>query len=126
MGRLNPTQTINYRTGGAIAAYRIVRHGGADDTVVQASAATDAVFGVSTSVASPANDRCDVVEGGIAEVEYGGAVTRGQFLVADAQGRAVAAAPAAGANVRVIGIAQESGVLGDIGSVKVAPGSLQG
>jgi hypothetical protein len=126
VGRLNPTQTINYKTGGAIAAYRIVRHGSADDTVVQASAATDAVFGVSTSVPSAANDRCCVIEQGIAEVEYGGTVTRGQQLVADAQGRAVAAAPSAGANVRTIGIAQESGVVGDIGSVKLAPGSLQG
>jgi hypothetical protein len=117
VGRQRPTQTSNYRTGGAIAAYRIVRHGGADDTVVQASAATDAVFGVSTSVASPANDRCDVIEEGIAEVEYGGTVMRGQLLVADALGRAVPVAPAAGANVRVFG---------DIGSVKLAPGSLQG
>jgi hypothetical protein len=58
VGRLNPKQTINYRTSGAIAAYRIVRHGGA--------------------------------------------------------------------NVRVLGVAQESGVVGDIGSVKLAPGSLQG
>jgi hypothetical protein len=34
--------------------------------------------------------------------------------------------PATGVNNRVIGIAMVSGVSGDLGSVLIAPGSLQG
>jgi hypothetical protein len=76
--------------------------------------------------AAVAGDRIDVVRSGIAEVEFGGTVARGDPLTADASGRAVAAAPAAGANAYVIGFAEVSGVLGDIGSASILPGRIQG
>ena len=44
----------------------------------------------------------------------------------DANGRAVAAAPATGVNAQIIGIAEVSGVSGDIGKVFIAPGAVQG
>lgn len=126
MGALNPLFTKNFRTAAAIAAYRIVRLVTTDDQVQQASAVGDFLIGVSTSIASLINDRCDVIMAGIAEVEYGGTVTRGALLTTDATGRAVVAAPAAGTNSRIIGFAMESGVVGDIGSVFLSPGSVQG
>ena len=57
---------------------------------------------------------------------YGANVTRGQFLTSNSSGQAIPAAPAAGSNVSVIGRALVSGVSGDLGSVLINPGSLQG
>lgn len=122
----NPTLIKNFKAEAAIAKYRIVKHGAADDQVLQGALATDSLIGVSTDIDAAINERCDVILSGQADVEYGGAVTRGALLTADASGRAVAAAPAAGANNRTIGVAMVSGVLGDIGSVSLSPGSVQG
>ncbi len=111
--------------GAAVAARRIVKFGSADTAVVQAAAATDLSIGVA-DLGAASGEYCDVIIDGIALVEYGGNVTRGQLLTADADGKAIAAAPAGGANARVIGVAMLSGVSGDIGSVRLAPGSVQG
>lgn len=123
---LNPTLTKAYTPGAAIEAYRIVKFS-ADSTVTKSSAATDKHIGVTTSLAAASTDtRVDVIRAGIAEVIYGGNVAVGDLLTADADGKAVAAAPAAGVNNRIIGIAEVAGVSGDIGSVLLSPGSLQG
>lgn len=122
----NATLIKNFKAEAAIAAYRIVKHGAADDQVLQGAAVGDALFGVSTDIAAAINERCDVIMDGQADVEYGGTITRGALLTSDASGRAVAAAPAAGVNNRIIGVAMVSGVLGDIGSVSLSPGSVQG
>lgn len=110
----------------AIAAYRIVKPGAADGGVLQAAAATDYLMGVCESVAPASGERCDIVKAGIAEVEFGGTVTRGQAVTADANGKAVAAAPAAGVNARVIGFAEVSAVAGDIAPVLISPCLMQG
>lgn len=105
--------------GAAIPPFHIVKHGAADGFAVPAAAATDAIFGVADSLgAEAANDPVDIIRGGIAEVVYGGTVTRGQPLTSDAQGRAVVAV----AGNRIIGFAEVSGVAGDRGSVFIAPG----
>lgn len=123
---LNPVHK-SFRAGGAISPFRLVRHGTADDTVVQASAVGDALIGVNVNINVPgAQARVDIVISGVAEVEYGGTVTRGALLTTDASGRAVVAAPAAGTNNRIIGVALEAGVVGDIGTVNLSPGSFQG
>lgn len=117
----------NYTAEGAIPAYRIVKFGAADGGVLLAAAGTDKLVGVNDRIAfTVAGDRGDVVRLGIAEVEYGGNVAAGDPLTSDAQGRAVVAAPAAGANVRVIGFAEVAGVLGDIGSLFISPCVMQG
>lgn len=116
-----------YIAGAAIVKHRIVKHGSGDRAAVQAAAATDLLLGVSDSLGADASgDPCDVIRSGIANVEYGGNVTRGQKLTADADGKAVAAAPAAGANAQIIGIAEVSGVSGDIGKVLIVPSTMQG
>lgn len=116
----------NYTAGAAIAAFRIVKPGAADGEVVQAAAATDALMGVCESVGPASGERCDIVKVGIADVEFGGTVARGAPVTADANGKAVAAAPAAGSNVRIIGFAEVSAVAGDIAPVLIAPGVMQG
>lgn len=122
----NPLLTKQYVAEAAIAANRIVKYGTTDDFVVQAAAVGDASFGVVENVAPALGERCDVVTHGIAEVKLGGTVVRGGPLTSDATGQAVAAAPAAGVNNRVIGYARQSGVSGDVIEVLLAPSTLQG
>ena len=90
------------------------------------AAVGDFLMGVLTGLDAAVNEPADVVQGGIADVEYGGVVTRGAPLTSDATGRAVVAAPAAGVNNRIVGFAEVSGVLGDIGAVRLAIGFMQG
>ncbi|MEQ8577571.1 MAG: DUF2190 family protein [Balneola sp.] len=122
----NPDLVKTFDAGAAVARHRIVKFGADDDKVVQAAAVGDALIGVSAELDIASGERVDVVISGIAEVEYGGNVTRGALLTTDADGKAVAAAPATGVNNSVIGRAGESGVDGDIGSVILAPGQIQG
>lgn len=116
----------NYTAGGAIAKYRIVKFS-ADGSVVQGAAATDALIGVvDIPGAAVSGNRVDVVRDDLTLVEYGDTVTRGDLLTSDANGKAVTAAPAAGVNNRIIGIAEVSGVAGDIVYLFVTAGSVQG
>lgn len=123
----NPGIFKTRTSGGAIARYRVVKHGAADHVVLQAAAATDPLCGVTQELgASAASQRIDICMGGMPEIEYGGIVTRGDPLTSDNLGRAVKAEPAAGANVRIIGWADASGVAGDIHAIQFAPGQIQG
>ncbi len=101
---------------GAIAAHRLVKFGTADDAIVQAAAGADLTIGVN-DLAVAQGEVATVVMGGVAIVEYGGNVTRGALLTANASGQAVTAAT----TNRVIGVAMVSGVAGDLGSVLLAP-----
>lgn len=124
-----PVLTKNFLAGGTINPYRIVKFGSDDNTVILAAAATDSLLGVvdiPAQSSASSGERVDVVLTGVTEVEYGGTVTRGQELTSDANGRAVAASPAAGVNNRIIGIALKSGVVGDIGSVLLSQSVKQG
>ena len=106
-------------TGAAIKPHRIVKYGDADGKVIQSAAATDAHVGVSGRADIANGGRIEIARAGIADVEYGGTVTRGDILTADADGKAVTGAD----GNRVIGIAESSGVAGDIGQVLIAPGA---
>jgi hypothetical protein len=113
--------------GGAITPNRIVKIGSADQTVVLAAAATDRPVGVSVMNMSYASGAvCDVVTGGEYEVIAGATVTRGDPVCADSAGAGVTAAPAAGTNNGVIGRALDSAVVGDLFTVQIEPGVLQG
>lgn len=116
----------NFKAEAAVSKFRIVKFGATDEAVVQAAAVGDAMFGVSLELDAAVGEPCDVALGGLADVVYGGAVTRGDLLTSDAAGKAVAAAPTAGINNRIIGIAMASGALDDIGVVDVMPGRIQG
>lgn len=118
----------SFKAGAAIAQRRIVKFGAADGEVIQAAAAADLSLGVCVQPggASAAGERVDVQLTDIAEVEFGGAVTRGQEVTSDASGKAVAAAPGAGANVRIVGIAMNTQANGDFGDVLLSQGVKQG
>lgn len=121
------TLITNHTADAQINPYRICKHGDADGDAAQATASTDVLIGVSNRLgADAADDRCDIHRSGIAEVEYGGSVTRGDPLTSDANGAAVTAGPSAGTNAYIIGFAEVSGSSGDIGSVLVVPGRIQG
>ncbi|HLQ13099.1 MAG TPA: hypothetical protein VK130_07620 [Steroidobacteraceae bacterium] len=116
----------SYNAGGAIAANSIVKVGANDYDVLQGAAATDDLIGVTTETASIAAERVDVVHTGVADVKLGGTVARGKPVSSDASGFGIQAAPGAGINNRVVGVALISGVAGDIIPVLVAPSTLQG
>jgi hypothetical protein len=122
----NPLLHKNFLAGGAIAAFRIVRMSAAD-TVVQASAVGDALIGVNDGAAPLSGERCDIVMAGMCFVEAGAAFAVGARLTSDGQGRAVAAAPNAGVNNSIIGIAVDAAqAAGDIVRMLISPHSLQG
>lgn len=110
--------------GAAILPRRFVKYS-ADGVVIQATAATDAIIGVSDSLGAAAlGDRVEIYQLGThLEVDFGGTVARGAEITSDANGKAVAAAPAAGTACRTAGFTQKSYVSGDIGEYFAAPGS---
>lgn len=115
-----------FKAAGTIGRRLIVKMGTADDEVVVATASTDGLLGVSAEIDVATGERVDVVMSNIAEVIYGGTVTRLDWLTSDATGRAVAAVPSAGVNANVLGQAMVSGVVGDVGVVHIAKGRIQG
>lgn len=123
----NPGFIKNYTAGGTVNQYRVVKFGSADGVVVQGAAATDLLIGVSCQPGAVASgDRVDVVRCEFADVEYGDTITRGKKLTSDADGRVIEAAPAAGANVHVVGIAEVSGAVGDIVPMFIELSVMQG
>lgn len=123
---MRPAPAYPYTAGAAVLARRIVKFS-ADLTVIQATAATDDLVAVSDSLgAAAAGDRCECYAGGVVEIEVGGNIARGKQVTADANGKAVQAAPGAGVNNRIIGIAQATYVAGDFGEFLFTAGSLQG
>lgn len=107
-----------HKAEAAIAPYRLVVIGAADGGAKQAADDDAAIIGVSSRVAAAKGGTVEVHRSGIVEVEYGGAVTRGKVLTANADGKAIATTTD---GAHCIGIAEVSGVAGDIGSVLIAP-----
>lgn len=106
----NPLLDKTYTAGGTINPYRLVKFGGADTTLLQAAAASDALIGVSGQVGAASGEVLDVTLIGIGEVMAGGNITRGNMLTADSNGKAVVASDG---NV-IAGKALMSAVAGDI------------
>lgn len=124
---MNPSQFKTRTAGGAIAAYRIVAHGTAENQVVQAASATAALCGVTQQLgADAAGEPVDIAKGGIPEVTLGGIAAAGDPLTSDANAKAIKATPAAGSNVRIIGFAEVAGIAGDRIPFQFAPGLMQG
>lgn len=122
----NPLLSKEYIASAAIVRYRIVKPGTGEDEAAQATAVTEDYLGVCQNEVAAAGDQAEVDEVGITEVEYGGTVAYGDPLTSDSSGRAVAAAPAAGVNNKILGDARASGVIDDIGTVLLAPSTKQG
>ena len=122
----NPPLVKTSTAGAAVAKRRIVKHGASAGLVIQGADAAAALIGVTPEIAADSGERCDVIKAGIADVEFGGSVSRGGPITSDSVGRAVAASPGAGANAYIIGFAEVDGASGDIGQVFIAPGRIQG
>lgn len=116
----------SYKAEALVEGNRIVKFGAADHQVIKGAAVADALLGVSENLDTPINEMCDVVLVGIAEVRAGGNIARGDWLTSDANGKAVAAAPAAGTNNNVIGRALAAAALDDIVQVLLAQNRIQG
>ena len=113
------------KPGAAIASYRLVKHGSADGTVVQAIDGTAPIIGVCTRVeAAATNSSVDIVRGGVPKVQYGGAVARGDPLTSDAHGKAVRAVAQASEELYIAGFAEVSGAAEDIGSMLFCPSQI--
>jgi len=123
---MNSTLTKTLTAGAAVTKRRIVKYGATAGQAVEAAAVGDAMFGVSADLDAASGDPVDVHIAGLVEVEYGATVAAGDPVTSDATGRAVKAAPAAGVNNTVVGYAHVAGVVGDIGSIILSVGSLQG
>lgn len=116
-----------FTASGSIAHRRQVKFTATDGVVALATAATDTIIGV-VDFPGGATDgqRVDVVLFGPAEIECGGTMTPGAGFTADANGRAVAAAPAAGVNNYIGGRVHENAASGDFATAFVNPSRIQG
>lgn len=113
--------TKAYHVAAAIIAYVMVVWADEDLTVKTAVDGSAPIIGVTPIVgADNAGDIVDVVRCCRPDVRYGGVVTRGDRLTADAQGRAI---PAQAGNY-YLGFAEVSGVEGDIAPIFIAPGRM--
>ena len=118
-----------YIASGAIADRRIVRpHAANAGQVVLAAAATESLLGIVNQPRGVVNgERVDVVHIGETLCEAGAAFAAGALITADATGRAIVAAPAAGVNNRVVGVALEAATAaGDLTRILISPCMLQG
>ena len=121
-----PTFVKSYEASADVSAYRIAKFSdaAASRKVALATAATDPMIGVIDKMAGLTGEMVDVHLAGLASVELGGTVTAGAPLTSDATGRAIVATVAVATNKRVIGVAHEPGVVGDIIDVWLAPAPL--
>ncbi len=126
MGQTSGIEKSVKCTAAIATAYLLAKFGADDDTLSQATASTEELVGVLQHTTAAANDEVRVMLDGISRVVLGGTVTRGNYITSDANGKGVAAAPAAGVNAYVIGQALASGVAGDIIPMRIMPGRIQG
>lgn len=121
-----PTFIRAYEASAAIAAYRIAAFSdtAASRKVAQAANATAAVVGVTDRLGADLGSMCDVTRAGLASVELGGTVAAGDPLTSDATGRAIKAVPASNTAMRIVGWAEEPGVVGDIIDAWIDPGQF--
>jgi len=113
-------------TAALATAFLIAKFGADDDTMSQATAATEALVGVFQHTTVAAGDEVRVMLRDISKVKLGGTVARGDLLTSDANGKAVVIGAAAGTNYNAIGRAMASGVADDVIPVLLNPSRPQG
>lgn len=123
---MNPLGLVkNFTAETLVNKRRIVAFGTGDGLVKQAASDTD-TFGVSGVRGAQAGERLDVYLSGVHPVECGAVVVAGHFVTADADGRAIPAAPAAGVQMLVIGRALQSGGVGAQLDILIQPQQITG
>lgn len=111
---------------GVIPKYTIAKAGSADGTCALATAATEALIGITPDVGANDGGRVDVTLLGIELCTAGGSFVAGDPLTANADGYAIKAVPGVGAVVEVVGYARESGEAGQIVPVLLQRGQMRG
>ena len=104
---------------------RIVSFGTEDRHVIQ-STSQAGILGVSGIRGAAAGGSVDVYLSEIQGVECGAAVSAGDYITADAEGKAIPAVPAAGTRMQVVGRAMESGGAGAILAMLIQPQQISG
>lgn len=114
----------NLRAGGTIRPHRFVKFGATENTLLECDAG-EAAIGIADRIGSPPSvpaaiqavegERLDYVLIGITDLELGGAVDQGEYLVSDADGKGVAYAGSGWVGARAL----EGGVSGDLVRVKL-------
>lgn len=102
----------------AIPAMRIVAKAAGDNEVELATSDSAAIIGATTRGGTHDDSTCDVVLSEIPLVECGGAITAGQRVTADANGRAVAF----DGTGNYLGTALSDGAVGKVVDVLLGPG----
>ncbi len=111
----------------ATTALTIATPGADDNTFSTAADATHPLIGIFQFATNTDQPMCRVMVTGISHVKVGTvAVTRGDFITSDVNGCAITAAPTAGVNNFVVGIAMASGAAGQTIPVLLCPGRIQG
>lgn len=105
------TEFRSYKAESGVEAYRILKPGSTDLSVVKSTGPTDKIIGTADSLDKVAGEMVDCAVGDVHEVRLGGTVTRGDALTSDANAKAVATTTV---GHRVIGFAEVSGVADDV------------
>ena len=103
----------------AVERFRIVKIGAAVGSCIKASSPTDKLLGTSDELAHVTGEMVDVAVGPVPFVKLGGTVAAGDALTSDANGKAVATTTI---GHRIIGFAENAGVLDDEISYLRSPG----
>jgi hypothetical protein len=123
-----PSFTRAYEISAVVRPFRIARFSDValSQKVAESTVNTQPLIGVFDKLAGAAaiGQMVDVHRKGLVSVELGGTVTAGQPLTSDAQGRAIAAVAAAATQVRIIGFADQPGVVGDVIDAWIEPSLL--
>jgi len=124
----NPLLTKSFVAEGALTKRRLVKLGSSNAQVKPAVDGAAFILGVIDPAADVADKgQVDIITAGMSDIEAGAAVALGDAISADASGRAVKSTPAAGVNANIIGFALEAATAaGDIISIQIAPGRIQG
>jgi hypothetical protein len=128
VNNFNPAYNFvrGYTCAADIAANVIVKIS-TNEVVALATAATDAVMGVTVTANGGAGRFLDVAYGGQAQVLCGGSFTAGAPLVADGAGLAVGITPVATAGTvvnKIIGYALTDGASGQLAILRLEPGAV--
>lgn len=116
----------SYEASADITGRRIVMFSdvSASQKVAMAAANTSPMIGVADKLGGLTGTMVDIHLAGLVSVECGGTITAGAPITSDATGRAVVATVAAASSRRIIGVAHEPGVVGDIIDCWIYPGTL--
>lgn len=112
---LKETNIKAFTLESALIAYRACKVGSVTGAVTAITGATNVVMGFAIEAGATGENHGIALDGGIIYAEAGAAITAETDLTIDSVGRVVTAAPAAGANVEIVGKALEAaGAAGDV------------